>query len=164
LGLFEQAEHLVSDASEKQHLKTCILQAREHLRQLHNPSESTPNTSNRGPKMSPFFFFFFFFFCISQLIQFLLFTFQNRHFKSKFHLVLLCVDSGYLFEGHLTVDPEPPQPHWLVHSNLLTTAATLFAAESSQGPAESNNTTENAASLLQDLITSLDDVLPLVLL
>jgi E3 ubiquitin-protein ligase AIP2 len=94
----------------------------------------------------------------------LLFTFQNRHFKSKFHLVLLCVDSGYLFEGHLTVDPEPPQPHWLVHSNLLTTAATLFAAESSQGPAESNNTTENAASLLQDLITSLDDVLPLVLL
>ncbi|XP_062158878.1 E3 ubiquitin-protein ligase AIP2 [Alnus glutinosa] len=116
LGLFEQAEHLVSDASEKQHLKTCILQAREHLRQLHNPSESTPNTSNRG----------------------------------------------YLFEGHLTVDPEPPQPQWLVHSNLLTTAATLFAAESSQGPAESNNTTENAASLLQDLITSLDDVLPLI--
>jgi len=95
-------------------LKTCILQAREHLRQLDNPSESTSN-------------------------------------------------GGYLFEGHLTVDPEPPQPQWLVRSNLMTTAATLFAAESSQGTAESNNTTENAASLLQDLITSLDDVLPLIL-
>lgn len=62
------------------------------------------------------------------------------------------------------MDPEPPQPQWLVRSNLMTTAATLFAAESSQGTAESNNTTENAASLLQELITSLDDVLPLVLL
>jgi len=152
LGLFEQAEHLVSDASEKQHLKTCILQAREHLRQLHNPSESTPNTSNRGPKIIPFFFFFFFFFLLPNF-QFFVINFKKMVF-----------DSGYLFEGHLTVDPEPPQPHWLVHSNLLTTAATLFAAESSQGPAESNNTTENAASLLQDLITSLDDVLPLVLL
>jgi hypothetical protein len=58
LGLFEQAEQLVSDASEKEHLKACILQAREHLRQLHNSSESTSSTSNGGPKIIPFFIHF----------------------------------------------------------------------------------------------------------
>lgn len=62
------------------------------------------------------------------------------------------------------MDPEPPQPQWLVHSNLLTAAATLFAAESSQGLAENNNTTENPASLVQELMRQLDDVLPLVLI
>ncbi|KAK4600497.1 hypothetical protein RGQ29_010227 [Quercus rubra] len=120
LGLFEKAVCLVSDTSEKEYLKTCILQAKEHLHQLDNPIEA-PQSSNRG----------------------------------------------YLFEGHLTVDPEPPQPNWLVHTNLLTTAATLIAAESSsQGRAENddnNNTSENAAGLLQDLMSRLDDVLPLVI-
>lgn len=66
------------------------------------------------------------------------------------------------------MDPEPPQPNWLVHSNLLTTAATLIAAESSsQGRAENdvnNSTSENAAVLLQDLMSRLDDVLPLVVI
>lgn len=61
------------------------------------------------------------------------------------------------------MDPEPPQPEWLVQSNLLNTAATLFAAESSQSP-EENNTSENAASMLQELMSRLGDVLPLVLL
>ncbi|KAB1219883.1 E3 ubiquitin-protein ligase AIP2 [Morella rubra] len=114
--LFEQAEPLLLDASEKEHMKACILQAREHLHQVANPSEASESTGNRG----------------------------------------------YLFEGHLTVDPEPPQPQWLVHSNLLTAAATLFAAESSQGLAENNNTTENPASLVQELMRQLDDVLPLI--
>lgn len=81
----------------------------------------------------------------------------------KFLLICLCDNLGYLFEGHLTVDPEPPQPQWLVQSNLLTTAATLFAAESSQGLEENNTSTENAASLLQELMGRLGDVLPLVL-
>lgn len=75
---------------------------------------------------------------------------------------MCCVDSGYLFEGHLTVDPEPPQPQWLVQSNLLTTAATLFAAESSQGSAANDTTPENAANVFQDLINRLEEVVPLV--
>lgn len=75
---------------------------------------------------------------------------------------MFCVDLGYLFEGHLTVDPEPPQPQWLVQSNLLTTAATLFAAESSQGLAAEGTTPENAANMLQDLLNRLEDVMPLV--
>ncbi|KAG2390141.1 E3 ubiquitin-protein [Vigna angularis] len=69
---------------------------------------------------------------------------------------------GYLFEGHLTVDPEPPQPQWLVQSNLLTTAATLFAAESSQASAENGTTQEDAANILQDLINRLEEVVPLM--
>lgn len=52
LGLFEEAECLLSDFSEKQHLKACIVQAREHLHQLSNPSEaseSAQNMSSGGP-------------------------------------------------------------------------------------------------------------------
>ncbi|KAF5445251.1 hypothetical protein F2P56_034316 [Juglans regia] len=116
LGLFEEAESLLSVPSEKENLKACIVQAREHLHQLSNPSEASESAQNMS-------------------------------------------SGGYLFEGHLTVDPEPPQPQWLVESNLLTTAATLFAAESSQ---ENNPTTENAASLLQELMSRLGDVLPLI--
>lgn len=61
--------------------------------------------------------------------------------------------SGYLFEGHLTVDPEPPQPHWLVQSNLLNAAAVMAAADSSSQPSE-----ETAATLMQSLMENLDDV------
>ena len=70
----------------------------------------------------------------------------------------------YLFEGHLTVDPEPPQPQWLAHSNLLNAAASLYAAESSyQRAAEFENPSEDASTLLQSLIENLDDILPPVL-
>ena len=48
LGLFEEAECLISDIPEKEHLKTCILQAREHLHQVDNPLETSQNTSNGG--------------------------------------------------------------------------------------------------------------------
>lgn len=61
--------------------------------------------------------------------------------------------TGYLFEGHLTVDPEPPQPHWLVQSNLLNAAAVMAAADSSSQPSE-----ETAATLMQSLMENLDDV------
>ena len=73
---------------------------------------------------------------------------------------------GYLFEGHLTVDPEPPQPQWLVQSNLLNAAASLMAAESSSTapsrvPAENDSGASQtaAADLFQSLIENLDDVL-----
>ncbi|KAF3446136.1 hypothetical protein FNV43_RR11315 [Rhamnella rubrinervis] len=115
LGLFEQAQSLVSDASEKTHLQTCIAQAKEVLHQVDNPPELSQ--SNNG---------------------------------------------GYLFEGHLTVDQEPPQPQWLVQSNLLSAAA-LLTAESSQRPVENDNAVDNAASLLQSLVDNFDSVLPPIL-
>ncbi|KAK9946791.1 hypothetical protein M0R45_012236 [Rubus argutus] len=72
-------------------------------------------------------------------------------------------NQGFLFEGHLTVDREPPQPEWLVQSNLV--ASVLAAAESSgSGRPESetpnNNDSESAASLLQSLIDNLESVMP----
>ncbi|KAJ9168130.1 hypothetical protein P3X46_019692 [Hevea brasiliensis] len=114
LGLFEQAECLVSDASEKDHLRSCVAQAKEHLHLTGNPPDVSPSSS-RG---------------------------------------------GYLFEGHLTVDPEPPQPQWLVQSNLLNSMASLVGAESSGGPVEPNNTAENAANILEELISNLDTIIP----
>ncbi|KAK7377147.1 hypothetical protein VNO80_02567 [Phaseolus coccineus] len=120
LGLFELAHLLVSEPSEKEHLKACIAQAREHLHLEDNPSLQASQFADN----------------------------QARR--------------GYLFEGHLTVDPEPPQPQWLVQSNLLTTAATLFAAESSQASAANETTQEDAANMLQDLINRLEEVVPLM--
>ncbi|QCD99254.1 E3 ubiquitin-protein ligase AIP2 [Vigna unguiculata] len=120
LGLFELAYLLVSEPSEKEHLKACIAQAREHLHGEDNPLlQASQLADNQAPR-------------------------------------------GYLFEGHLTVDPEPPQPQWLVQSNLLTTAATLFSAESSQASAANETTQEDAASILQDLINRLEEVVPLM--
>ncbi|XP_062020406.1 E3 ubiquitin-protein ligase AIP2 [Rosa rugosa] len=66
-------------------------------------------------------------------------------------------NQGFLFEGHLTVDREPPQPQWLVQSNLMASAATLFASESSRS---GRPEPESAANLLQSLIDDLDSVLP----
>ncbi|XP_022981152.1 E3 ubiquitin-protein ligase AIP2 [Cucurbita maxima] len=67
-------------------------------------------------------------------------------------------NGGYLFEGHLTVDPEPPQPQWLVQSNLLTAAAaTLFNAESSQALVDNNNNSENTTDFLQAVIENLEN-------
>lgn len=71
-------------------------------------------------------------------------------------------NAGYLFEGHLTVDQEPPQPDWLVRSNLLTAAATLFQAQGDSSGEQIGNTNsvEGAASLLHELVNSLDNILP----
>lgn len=66
---------------------------------------------------------------------------------------------GYLFEGHLTVDPEPPQPQWLVQSNILNSMATLQEFESSGRPVD-HNTIETASSLLGELMSNLDDMIP----
>lgn len=67
------------------------------------------------------------------------------------------------------MDPEPPMPHWLVQSNLLTAAAaTLSNSESADGLTnltESNDVaSENAASALMQLMDSLQDIVPEVLL
>lgn len=59
------------------------------------------------------------------------------------------------------MDPEPPQPNWLVQSNLLTAAAALLQGESSGEHTGSANSSEaGAANLLHDLVNSLDDILP----
>ncbi|OVA13017.1 zinc finger protein [Macleaya cordata] len=110
--LFEQAERLVTDSSERQHLKACIARAREHLHEKENQPEvleSVQTRTNGG--------------------------------------------SRYLFEGHLTVDPEPPRPSWLVAQDFLNIIAA--EAESSQGRRENNNTTESASVLMEELVNNM---------
>ncbi|KAH6774271.1 RING/U-box superfamily protein [Perilla frutescens var. hirtella] len=117
LNLFQEAEQLVSDASERKHLQSCIAQARDQLGEVENrPEVSMPRESR--------------------------------------------TNGGYLFEGHLTVDPEPDQPEWLVRSNLLAAAAAMLEGESSGDRMESANSGESASSLLQELVNNLDDILP----
>ncbi|GAB2295156.1 hypothetical protein Dimus_029330 [Dionaea muscipula] len=69
---------------------------------------------------------------------------------------------GYLFEGHLTVDPEPSQPAWLVQQNLLVSLAAT-AESSQQGINEAAATPESMGALLQELIESLEDAIPAIL-
>ncbi|KAL3633446.1 D-lactate dehydrogenase [Castilleja foliolosa] len=114
LNLFQEAEQLVSNASDRKHLQSCIAMAQDQLNEVQNQSDDLRSTTN----------------------------------------------GGYLFEGHLTVDPEPPQPNWLVRSNLLTAAATLFQGESSEGQNGNTNSEEGSVNLLQDLVDRLDDIVP----
>ncbi|KAJ4850365.1 hypothetical protein Tsubulata_031317 [Turnera subulata] len=68
---------------------------------------------------------------------------------------------GYLFEGHLTVDPEPPRPQWLVQSNLMSSMAAVMEAGGSSGnPVEMGTNAESAATMLEELISSLDNIIP----
>ncbi|KAG2274401.1 hypothetical protein Bca52824_056956 [Brassica carinata] len=46
---------------------------------------------------------------------------------------------GYLLEGHLTVDREPPQPQWLVQQNLMSTFSSIVAGESSKAASAGND-------------------------
>lgn len=69
-------------------------------------------------------------------------------------------DSGFLFEGHLTVDPEPEQPAWLEQSHILTAAAALLGGESSQGDPSNVNDTEGARNILEQLVARLDNIIP----
>lgn len=64
---------------------------------------------------------------------------------------------GYLFEGHVTVDPEPPQPNWLVQQNLLTALASQSQAHDSSGEDDVNNSAESMGTLLRGLVESLED-------
>lgn len=111
LGLFLEAEQLVSESSENQHLKTCIARAREQLSEIENqPEESAQNRRNQG----------------------------------------------YLFEGHLTVDQEPPPPQWLVQSNLMSAlAATMSQAQTSQ-----DSTSDGSNNLPQELMDRIHELIP----
>ncbi|CAG7879683.1 unnamed protein product [Brassica rapa] len=111
LSLFEEAERLVSDTSEKKHLKSCIEQAKEQLTEVDiQPTE------------------------------------------------------GYLFEGHLTVDREPPQPQWLVQQNLMSAFSSIVAGESSNAAAAAvGNVLGETANLMQELINGLDSIIPEIL-
>ncbi|KAJ8621278.1 hypothetical protein MRB53_029807 [Persea americana] len=121
LRLFEDAERLVTESSQKEHLKMCIARAHEHLQDEENRPEVPVSNARRG----------------------------------------------YLFEGHLTVEPEPPPPAWLVAQNLLTALEAAqqqnTVAESSQGRGENSNTSEsstgvNAPVILQQLINSMQEI------
>ncbi|KAI7739630.1 hypothetical protein M8C21_000699 [Ambrosia artemisiifolia] len=110
LGLFLEAEQLVSESSEKKHLQTCIARAREQLNELDTPPEESA---------------------------------QNRR------------NQGYLFEGHLTVDQEPPPPQWLVQSNLMSSiAASMSQAETSDG---SNGLPQELLARIQELMPNVTD-------
>lgn len=58
--------------------------------------------------------------------------------------------SGYLFEGHLTTEPEPPPPAWLVAQNVLTNLVSSQGAE--------DNTTENngVPDYLQQMMSNIE--------
>ncbi|EPS68837.1 hypothetical protein M569_05930, partial [Genlisea aurea] len=116
LKLFQEAQLLVSDESEKKHIQSCIDQSKIHLTESQEMPQSTEIRTNRG----------------------------------------------YLFEGHLTVDPEPPQPDWLLRSNLLTAAANLFQGEASGGqiPPDSTVSVEGSTDLIQELLTRFDAIVP----
>ncbi|XP_077236485.1 RING/U-box superfamily protein [Tasmannia lanceolata] len=125
LNLFEEAERFVNRSSEKEHLKTCIVRAREHLHETENRPE-VPESVQSGRR-----------------------------------------DSRFLFEGHLTVGPEPPPPAWLVAQNLLTTLAATeeqnTRAESSHGQGENNSssgstTSATAPDMLRDLINTMQEI------
>ncbi|CAL1370551.1 unnamed protein product [Linum trigynum] len=111
LGLFQLAESLASEPSEKAHLRSCVSEAKEHLNQIEKDlPDVSAASSSRG---------------------------------------------GYLFEGHLTVDTEPPQPLWLQSETIMER---LLAAESSRGAAEAD--TDGSAMLLEQLITNFNNVIP----
>ena len=48
LRLFEQAESMVTDSSEKENLKSCIAGARQQLNHVENLSEASETTENRA--------------------------------------------------------------------------------------------------------------------
>ncbi|CAK9154102.1 unnamed protein product [Ilex paraguariensis] len=118
LGLFLEAEHLVSEPSERKHLQSCIAEAQEQLRYVQNEFEGVGSGRNS-------------------------------------------TSGGFLFDGHLTVDPEPPEPDWLVQSGLMTAIATLSAGGSSQ--TENLDTSESNTNLIQELLQRLDNVVPMIL-
>lgn len=66
---------------------------------------------------------------------------------------------GYLFEGHLTVDREPPRPLWMMESNLLTAAMALQEAESSETLTD-NNLPAVSNELVQELMARFDEAIP----
>ncbi|XP_062193439.1 E3 ubiquitin-protein ligase AIP2 [Phragmites australis] len=112
LNLLVGMEKLVTNPSEKEHLKTCISRAREHLDEKEN-EDSMPS---------------------------------NRE-----------ADSRFLFEGHLTVGPEPPPPAWLVAQNLALELSIL--TENSGDQDGNNNRTELRAEEMAPAIMNFLDTI-----
>ncbi|KAL8107439.1 uncharacterized protein LOC141671871 isoform X2 [Apium graveolens] len=79
LHLFLEAEKLVAEPSQKDHLRSCIAQAKEYLSELDNESEGVERVQNR------------------------------------------------------TGDSEPPQPEWLVQSNLVAPVSNLVPPHNGGG-------------------------------
>ncbi|XP_078429533.1 RING/U-box superfamily protein [Wolffia australiana] len=115
LRLFEEAERLFVTSSEREHLKSCIEQARGQLHELENP--------------------------------------QPVHLENN---------QRYLFEGHLTVGPEPPQPAWLVAQNVLTTLAASqdwnAVAETSRSQRDGNDNGEDRSGVPEFVQQLIDNV------
>lgn len=159
LQLFLEAEKLVSESSQRKHLRDCVAQAQEQLREVDQSEglETVHNRTTGGLSLLSLKLFW----STSALVTAASVSMLRKVESHKLYIFLI-YDSGYLFEGHLTVDPEPPQPEWLVQSNLLTAVANLLPATSSDGQTENNNTSEEAANLLQGLVDRLDDIIPMV--
>lgn len=68
-------------------------------------------------------------------------------------MVIFC---RVFFEEHLTVDQEPPQPQWLVQSNLMIAlAATMYQAKTSE-----NNTSDGHTNIPRELMDRLQELMP----
>lgn len=64
LNLFQDAEHLVSDASERKHLQSCIVQAQEQLGEVVNGSDESRSRDSRtsgGARVTHFLYLFIYF-------------------------------------------------------------------------------------------------------
>ncbi|KAL2922516.1 E3 ubiquitin-protein ligase AIP2 [Bienertia sinuspersici] len=68
----------------------------------------------------------------------------------------------YLFEGHLTIDDEPPQPNWLVQQNLLAALASQSENNGENNDSMSSLMTGLVESLDVSMMENLDDILPLM--
>ena len=56
---------------------------------------------------------------------------------------------GFLFEGQLTVDPEPPRPTWMVAQNVLA----ALASEQERRGANLGQTSETGLPQMEELLT-----------
>ncbi|KAG8056853.1 hypothetical protein GUJ93_ZPchr0002g25502 [Zizania palustris] len=110
LNLFIGTEKLVTNPSEKEHLKAFILRAREHLNEKENEDSMT----------------------------------NNRE-----------ADTRFLFEGHLTVGPEPPPPAWLVAQNLAREFSILSESSGDQGGTNNESRAEEMTPAIMNFLNTM---------
>ncbi|KAL5200928.1 hypothetical protein ABZP36_035282 [Zizania latifolia] len=110
LNLFIGTEKLVTNPSEKEHLQTFILRAREHLNEKENEDSMT----------------------------------NNRE-----------ADTRFLFEGHLTVGPEPPPPAWLVAQNLAREFSILAESSGDQGGTNNESRAEEMTPAIMNFLNTM---------
>ena len=61
---------------------------------------------------------------------------------------------GFLFEGQLTVDPEPPRPTWMVAQNVLA----ALASEQERRGANLGQTSETGLPQMEELMERVNGV------